>query len=325
MGKRKKDEVPPVTGVPAAKPAGVSEQPKKQKLRAVPGDADEKLEERFVVLCEEFPDGVGEDVLQARMGDVEIEKRAAIINSLLQRNRLQLYHFHNMLMYKLVGNEDAKKFRGLGPEEMLVYQLVEKEATNGIWIKHLRTRSNLPQQTILKILKVLLTRQLIKAVKQAESKQKVFMLYDLEPSEDMVGRAWGAGTDFDESFVNTLKKACLKHIGNKISASAEECLAFLRTSNAFKTSLTVKDVVMIAESLSFDGLIEKDPKSVAPLAHLAPDRQKALQKFRLVKKTPLVSPFLYAPCSVCPVYDKCSDNGVINPVSCHYFNSWLDF
>lgn len=60
------------------------------------------------------------------------------------------------------------RLKGLNAAEVLIYQLIEKEKNMGIWIRDLRRKSNLPQQQIPKILKVLMTRKLIKCEKSVE-------------------------------------------------------------------------------------------------------------------------------------------------------------
>lgn len=52
---------------------------------------------------------------------------------------------------------------------------------SGIWVRDLRTRSNLSQQQVTKIVKTLMSKKLIKAEKSTAAKnKKVYMLYDLE-------------------------------------------------------------------------------------------------------------------------------------------------
>lgn len=319
-------------GASALEPSRGEVGSKKKKRKIKNNEAtlteEEKLEAQFVALCEENPDGVREDLLQQEMGGVDIRKRAAIINSLLQRGRLQLFRSGESIVYKLVGNEDAKKFRGLGPEEMLVYQLVEKEHNTGIWIRDVRRRSNLQQRTINKILKTLLSRKLVKAVKTVQGNQKVYMLFDLEPAEELMGRAWCSGTEFDEGFMATLRKTCHKCIEHRGSGTAEDLLAFVRQSGIFQVSIGVKDIVAIMKSMVFDGVIEPDPSHLSLLnlsASMSEDKKQAILKHRLVKKGALVSPYLSIPCSVCPVADKCCEGGVISPAACEYMGQWLDF
>lgn len=306
---------------------------KKKRKRTIsteeyPQSEDEKLEAQFVALCEQHSDGVREDILQAEMGSVDINKRAAIINSLLQRGRLQLFRSGEIIVYKLVGSEDAKRFRGLGPEEMLIYQLIEKENNTGIWVRDLRRRSNLQQRNINKILKMLMGRKLVKAVKTVQGNQKVYMLYELEPAEELMGRAWCTGTEFDEEFIQTVRRTTLKFIEHKGSGTAEDLLAFARQSGIFQVSMTIKDITAVMKSMEFDGLIEPEPSHAALLnlsASISEDKKQLILKYRLVKKGPMVSPYLEVPCSVCKVSARCRDGGIINPASCEYMQNWLDF
>jgi DNA-binding MarR family transcriptional regulator len=97
----------------------------------------------------------------------------------------------------------ACRLKGLNTAELMIYQLVEKElnmgalllyglrdvpvahslilCASGIWVRDLRTRSNLSQQQVTKIVKTLMSKKLIKAEKSTAAKnKKVYMLYDLE-------------------------------------------------------------------------------------------------------------------------------------------------
>jgi DNA-directed RNA polymerase III subunit RPC6 len=55
----------------------------------------------------------------------------------------------------------------------------------------MRTRSNLPQPHIAKVLRTLEQRNLVKIVKNVNNpSRKVYMLAELEPSRDLTGGAW---------------------------------------------------------------------------------------------------------------------------------------
>ncbi len=64
----------------------------------------------------------------------------------------------------------------------------------GMWTKDMKTRSNLTQPQITKILKTLESRDLIKSVKSvSNASRKVYMLFDLVPSAEITGGAWCVG------------------------------------------------------------------------------------------------------------------------------------
>ena len=61
----------------------------------------------------------------------------------------------------------------------------------GIWTRDLRSKTNLQQPQINKILKTLDSRSLVKSVKSvANANRKVYMLFELEPARDLTGGAW---------------------------------------------------------------------------------------------------------------------------------------
>ena len=80
------------------------------------------------------------------------------------------------------------KFEGLGPEQILVYQLCEKAGNKGIWTRDIKNATNIPQHTLTKTLKILEQRNLVKAVRSIASKsKKLYMLYDIIPAKEITG------------------------------------------------------------------------------------------------------------------------------------------
>lgn len=87
------------------------------------------------------------------------------------------------------------RLKGLEQDERLVYQIIEQASTTGIWIRDIRLQSSLLNTRLQKVLKALEGRQLIKTVKiHTHSSKKMYMLYNLSPSEELTGGAWYACT-----------------------------------------------------------------------------------------------------------------------------------
>ena len=87
----------------------------------------------------------------------------------------------------------------------------------GIWIRDIRNKSNLGLTQVNKILKVLESKRLIKAVKSVQaSKKKVYMLFDLVPDESVTGGAWYCDQDFETEFVDVLNQHCLRFLQQKV-------------------------------------------------------------------------------------------------------------
>jgi DNA-directed RNA polymerase III subunit RPC6 len=68
------------------------------------------------------------------------------------------------------------------------------------------------------------------------------------------------------------------------------------------------------------GLSEQPPRNIT-LSQMSGDRvvYRALRR-----ETNVVSGWSQAPCGHCPRFDFCDDNGPINPVSCEYYDVWLE-
>ena len=63
----------------------------------------------------------------------------------------------------------------------------------GIWTKDLRKRTGLSQPIVARAIKTLESRQLIKAVKSVNyANRKYYMLFHMEPSQQVTGGAWCA-------------------------------------------------------------------------------------------------------------------------------------
>ena len=85
------------------------------------------------------------------------------------------------------------KFKGLSSDELLVYQIIKGSNNIGIWTRDLKVKSNLQQNQVVKVLKVLESRKLVKAVKSVQNKnRKVYMDFDTEPARE--GGCAGGGT-----------------------------------------------------------------------------------------------------------------------------------
>ena len=64
-------------------------------------------------------------------------------------------------------------------------------ACAGIWTKDLKTRTNLQQPQVTKILKNLDARGLVKSVKGVtHPTRKMYMLAELEPARELTGGSW---------------------------------------------------------------------------------------------------------------------------------------
>jgi DNA-directed RNA polymerase III subunit RPC6 len=143
--------------------------------------------ERFLQVFDapEYKIGISNSELKKVFGSDYISL-APVINDLTAESRLTMSRTAatGELFYQLVSAEVAQQFQGLDVSAKMVYQVIEKAGNMGIWTKDIRVQTNIQQQALNKIFKVLESRLLIKPVKSVTAKsKKLYMLYKLVPSK----------------------------------------------------------------------------------------------------------------------------------------------
>ncbi|KAM4021766.1 LOW QUALITY PROTEIN: DNA-directed RNA polymerase III subunit RPC6-like [Anomaloglossus baeobatrachus] len=181
------------------------------KVKQEGGEAAE-IENRIIELCQQFPHGITNQVIQNEMPHIEAKHRAMAINRLLSIGQLDLLRNGTGLLYRLKV-QTASKMKGSDNQEKLVYQIIEDAGNKGIWSRDIRYKSNLPLTEINKILKNMESKKLIKAVKSvAASKKKVYMLYNVQPDRSLTGGAWYSDQHFESEFVEVLNQQWFQFI-----------------------------------------------------------------------------------------------------------------
>lgn len=171
--------------------------------------------------AEENPDGLSNADLSRLLPNISVQDRVASINKLLQHGHLEILTKNNSLIYRY--KDPAKKAnipKGADNEEKIVYSIIEEGGNKGIWIRTIRSESNLTLTQLNKILKNLESRKLIKAVKSVNaSKKKVYMLYNMEPDRTVTGGAWYQDSDFESEFVDVLNQQSLRFLQLRLEDS----------------------------------------------------------------------------------------------------------
>ncbi|XP_075938786.1 DNA-directed RNA polymerase III subunit RPC6 isoform X2 [Anarhichas minor] len=197
-----------------------------------------ELENRIKELCQQFPHGITDQVIQNDMPHLEPQQRAMAINKLLSLGQLDLLRNSSGLLYRMKDTQSNSKMKGSDNQEKLVYQVIEDAGNKGIWSRDIRFKSNLPLTEVNKILKNLESKKLIKAVKSvAASKKKVYMLYNLQPDRSVTGGAWYSDQDFESEFVEVLNQQCFKFLQSKAEAARDSKQSpMVQRNSSFATS-----------------------------------------------------------------------------------------
>ena len=196
--------------------------------------------------CRLHPEGIPDQDLAQKISHIPVNDRAQAINSLLSSRKLQIYKDGDTIVYRMVMQEEAVKFRGLASEDLLVYQIIQQSGNSGIWTKELKQRSNLAQAQITKIFKSLESRKLIKAVKSvSQQNRKVYMLYELEPSREITGGAWYTEHEYDAEFINVLREQCEKFIVGQGKVTLDQVSDFVKKTKLSHVELGKEEVLQI--------------------------------------------------------------------------------
>ncbi|KAH7444707.1 hypothetical protein KP509_02G089100 [Ceratopteris richardii] len=188
----------------------------------------------------------------------------------------------------------------------------------------MKRTTNLQQPQVAKAIKNLEARNLIKAVKSIANKnKKVYMLAELKPSKELTGGAWYTDQQFDSEFINVMKQQCVQFVMKQGLASVETIADAVRKSGITKEELRVKDYKQLMDMLVLDGEVEETVSTgVGPFSAFPPDTVLYRSAQSQLSET---SAFTNIPCGVCPVLHECTEDGLISPKTCVYYQDWLKF
>lgn len=188
----------------------------------------------------------------------------------------------------------------------------------GIWTKDLKTKTNLHQTVLNKILKSLeVSKKLIKSVRNVKNPtRKVYMLIGLNPSTEITGGPWFSETELDVEFINELCRVCLRFIVSLSFSSDSEKLCssnfqyptltqvheFVVSSGITSTELGFEDVKMLLNRLIFDGEIERIIGTQNSSIYDDFDNDDSdVFVYRAIKSESCNSSLASLPCGSCPV------------------------
>ncbi|XP_042372715.1 DNA-directed RNA polymerase III subunit RPC6-like, partial [Plectropomus leopardus] len=100
------------------------------KKEASPPDPAE-VENRIKLLCQQFPHGITDQVIQNDMPHLEPQQRAMAINKLLSLGQLDLLRNSSGLLYRMKDGQSSSKMKGSDNQEKLVYQIIEDAGNKG--------------------------------------------------------------------------------------------------------------------------------------------------------------------------------------------------
>lgn len=277
------DPEAPTSGVkttrkrPAAKPiAPVSN---KRVAIAVPPPAavesTDDLKRRFIDMFSlpQYATGVSNAQIKEHLGNDNYVQLAPIINELVGQSKLEMRRTAGSLCYTLLSDELARRLDGLDAESRLVYQAIEKGGNTGIWTKDIRLQTNLQNQALTKIYKVLENRCLIKQVKSVNAKaKKLYMLYDLTPSTELTGGVWYSDMEFDHEFIAAMRDVllqCARRLNDGNGVTLAELHGHVANAKVSHVPLSQENVHQLVRTLVYDYLLEQIENDRGDIVYVA--------------------------------------------------------
>ena len=275
------------------------------------------IKTQVIELLGRHPNGVTDEMLTSKFGMQSMKAAALpVLNQLIQSNRLKATSLKGGgLRFMLVEEELAKKLEGLTPETMMVYHEIEGGGTDGISTGDIKKRTNIQQNTLTKATKELERRMIIKRVKSIHQKtQKIWMLYDLQPSTHITGGPWYTDNEFDHEFVTEICNVVERYISDEwhshesTPTSLQRAVKYVSTSGISQEVLSTEHIKQILGRLTFDSKIEEYQMSEGAAK-------------RLVDEGPFYRPTMAAS-TVMEVIEV--DRSVISPCM-NYLSLWSDW
>ncbi|KZV75623.1 hypothetical protein PENSPDRAFT_748285 [Peniophora sp. CONT] len=198
------------------------------------------------------------------------------------------------LLWRAVTKQEFEIKQSLNDEENMVLNYIQASSTQGIWTKHIKSKTELHQTVVDRCLKSLTQKQLVKVVKSVKyPTRKIYMLANLEPSVELTGGPWYTDNELDLEFIQALTQSCLSFIRGRsfpkprpdVPDTAQPLFApnaarypdahtinvWIAKNNITPTELTDEHVEAILSVLVLDGEIERLPATSAAVFDLNSD------------------------------------------------------
>ncbi|KAM7394846.1 hypothetical protein PAMP_021626 [Pampus punctatissimus] len=248
-----------------------------------------EIENRIKELCQQFPHGITDQVIQNDMPHLEPQQRAMAINKLLS-----LVSLRSLLIGSAgpaeeqfrapVQNEGLSECQASKKKVYMLYNLQpDRSVTGGAWYSDQDFESEFVEVLNQQCFKFLQS----KAEAARDSKQS-----------PMVQR-------------------------NSSFATSHEVWKYICELGISKVDLSMDDIETILNTLIYDGKVEMTVIAAKEGTVGSVDGQMKL--YRGVN--PVIQPtgLVKTPCGLCPVFDDCHEGGEISPSNCIYMSEWLDF
>lgn len=207
-----------------------------------------------------FETGATEEELSARFPSHSKDELAVMLNSFVESRLIDIVEDGGRLCYRAVQSRASDY-------ESMVLALLSKAGTAGLWLRDIKAKTNIPHNLILKLLRSLEVSRKIKSVRSVKNNRKMYMLYEMEPDDNVTGGVWFNNNDVDLVFVDKLLDIIYRFCARpeepyalpRLSSLARLSAVheFIVKSKITEASLTFAEVSTLVDALVFDGRLEK--------------------------------------------------------------------
>ncbi|EAY12663.1 RNA polymerase Rpc34 subunit family protein [Trichomonas vaginalis G3] len=205
--------------------------------------------------------------------------------------------------YKAVPPKLQESFIGLDDDHHRIYDLIDKAGNKGIWRRDIRKAGGCADKTLSNVLKELETRCLIKSITSIhEKKLKLYLLYDMPPSEEITGGVWYLDGTFNTTFVEQLIANSVNIVQVSGGITVKDMIEKIKLNTLAAAHITDKEAEQVITAMVHSKRVIKT--------------SGAMLRPGILEVPPC--PISEVPCCGCPVFTQCYPGGPINPRSCPY-------
>jgi DNA-directed RNA polymerase III subunit RPC6 len=212
-----------------------------------------------------------------------------------------------------------KILRCLPATERKVYELIYAAGSRGMWMQDVRKATNMAPPTATKILRSLVTKNLLKEVSDVRHRsKKIFMSTEFQPSTEITGGTWYHDGRLDTDAVAAARRICLAQV-QKLGVATADMIHNGIEKDDPRAGYAIDKIRDILQTMVLDKVLE-EVKSTGEGEFAAIRSGRLCYRVAAAAQGGMMEGI---PCGVCPRIDECSPEGVISPSTCIYYKNWL--
>eukprot|EP00366_Plasmodium_knowlesi_P003299 XP_002260796.1 RNA polymerase subunit, putative [Plasmodium knowlesi strain H] len=221
---------------------------------------------------------------------------------------------NNTIITRMRSEEVTKKLKELSDIDFLIFTKVENSQNNGIWTADLRKQTKLLIHQVQKGVKLLCECKLIKQVNNIHVKnRKMYILYDLEASEKVIGGSFYTDGEFNKKVVDYIRENICFYLYNNNNSNVLSVINYIKNLNSSIGYFSDNDIYRVIKTLLYEERIKiyKNGNDEEIIYYYNNEKKNYFSNF---------------PCFSCDIFNKCNSDTktAINPKNCVYLNFYLN-